>query len=794
MSWRRKVGATSLALAAPLVLSLFPGQAAHAQTLAVDAGDHQGFTRLVIRIGADREWELERTGRTWRLSLSPSIENFDLSGSFDLIQRARIADLSQADDALVMALACDCNVSAFRFRDTYMVIDVSDPDPTAEPSLEVEPPADPDPSREPPQDETTALAPDPDPRPALLPDTATGIPAPDATPPTPRPPTVGEIAAAALPDLARLLTPGPTLAPPASQPAAPAPEPEAPPAPPPAQTARPNIEEAAQIMAEQLARAAAAGLLEPQAGTPLDFADPLAPRTQGGSAAEAVGGAGTPPQEPLTTAPAQPVTAPALEAAPDRLPPTDPPILARNAFDIATAPMPDAAPVQPRLECIGRVHSLADSPTGTAEDGAEEPGLGALRQAVFDERDRLVKDAVVRLATYYLRRGFGAEAVYWLTRLEDPPADLLALGRMVDGLETPDFPHVADTSACSDQELVARYLGGAVKTPVADSEARRIQQGFAALPDQLQRQFGPDIARRLSAEGQVGTARNLRDMLRQSGLLPEAEMLTLDLDLGLTPPTPQLDAAMTQALRDDGAAPAATMSRSLALDRQESRHPDPDRLVAAEALLRETPPGRDADLLWREIAIGHARLGQIDAALATLTAGRDRAPEVWQSAVTGLVADRLSVEDGATLLILAYLVGEDWTETGSEAGRTRVAASRLLAEDGLAEAASRIMAGRPALNVPSRDDDATPARTASGWAASSWAEAAETFPGAQGDIARRMAARESGPDAAAPVTPGDTVDLDALAERVADSRALRDAADALLNRGTTPVAAGGNAP
>jgi hypothetical protein len=284
-------------------------------------------------------------------------------------------------------------------------------------------------------------------------------------------------------------------------------------------------------------------------------------------------------------------------------------------------------------------------------------------------------------------------------------------------------------------------------------------------------------------------------MLRQSGLLPEAEMLTLELDLGLTPPVPQVDVALTQALRDDGATPAATLSRSLARSRQEGKRPDPDRLVAAEALLRETPPGRDADLLWREIAIGHARLGQIDAALATLVAGRDRGPEVWQSAVTDLVADRLSVEDGATLLILAHLVGEDWTATGTEAGQTRVAASRFLAAEGLQEAASRIMSGRPALTVPARDqNDATAASAASGWAESSWAEAAETFSGAQGDIARRMAARETGASGGPPDDPRGGIDLDTLAERVADSRALRDAADALLNRAPPSASAERNAP
>jgi hypothetical protein len=451
-------GRAGFARGAALALSLFLGQAAGAQTLAVDAGDHADFTRLVIRIGPDRDWQLEEVDGTWRLSLSPGIERFDLTGSFDLIQRRRVADLSQEGETLVIALDCDCDVTAFRYRDAFLVVDVSDPDPAAAPATQEASGGDAERSVMVDSDVGRTSSPAP------LYGSGTNNPG-SAGFPEPRAATAGQIAAAALPDLARLLTPGPT---PPRQPSEQLPVPPQPetPALNPVESPRPDLEEAAQIMAEQLARAAAAGLLEPAAGTPLDFADPLPGRMPSASGADAPRNTaeGTPP-DPLTTAPAQPVTAPTIDAAPESLPPADPPILARNAFDIATAPLPDASPVQPRLECVGRVHPLADSLTRPGEDQAEEPGLGALRQAVFDERDRLVEDAVLRLANYYLQRGFGAEAVFWLTRLDDPPDDLVALGKMVDGLEAPQFPRVSDPSACSDQELVFRYLGGAMQAP-----------------------------------------------------------------------------------------------------------------------------------------------------------------------------------------------------------------------------------------------------------------------------------------------------------------------------------------
>lgn len=767
---------TVLAITFAMVL-IAPARDAAAQVLAVEAGEHADFTRLVVRIGEGREWDLDQIDGTWRLTLSPGIDAFDLSSSFDLIQRTRVADLSQDEDALEIALACACRVSAFRYRDTFVVIDVSDPVPEEDagtaPASETAPVVD---------DQTADRA----------------VPATDANvetaseaqversepsgPASPRRATAAEIAAAALPDLSRLLTPGlaldaesedvlttPTPTPPRAddlQPSA-------------TESARPDIEEAAQIMAEQLARAAAAGLLEPSAGTPLTFADPA-------PAAERRAD----PPTPLTIAPAQPLTAGAVDGGPGRLPPSDPPILARNAFDIAAAPRPDAAPVQPRLACVGRVHPLASSAGGT-EETPNVYALGVLRQAVYDDRDQLVEDAVLRLALHYLRLGFGAEAAFWLTRLDNPSGELLALARMADGLETTLYADVTDPSACSDQELLFRYLGGAMKSPIAETEARRIQQGFAALPDQLQRQFGPEIARRLYAEGQAGPAVNIRDMLRRSGVVPEAELLALEFDLGTVPHEPELEAALTEALRDDGAMPAATMARSLALDRQQGRRPDPERVIAAEALLRETPNGRDGDLLWREITIGHARLGQIDAALDVLMDGDSRDPNIWQSAITGLVADRLSVEDSATLLILAHLVGDDWTAQGSETGRIRVAASQFLRDQGLEEAATQIMSGRPALVVPDLDDADAPTAP-SGWAQSPWADAAETFSGAHGDIARRMAAQEEDPGRAADGV-DDVIDLDALSERIADTRALRDAANAILTLAPQPASTGAGA-
>ncbi|HID67950.1 MAG TPA: hypothetical protein EYP31_06770, partial [Roseibacterium sp.] len=204
----------------------------HAQTIQVQSGDHVGFTRLVLSIGADREWALDQEADgQWILALSPTVDGFDTSTSFDLIQRARLADLT-GGETLALDLACACDVSSFRHDGRYLVIDITDPDPNAPAPEQIA------------QDH--ALSQREEERAA---------------------------AAAALPNLANLLlSPGILPSVPAVESvieATHSPESQG------ADTPNPRLAEAAEIMAEQLARAAAAGLLDAALNQPMTFGDPV---------------------------------------------------------------------------------------------------------------------------------------------------------------------------------------------------------------------------------------------------------------------------------------------------------------------------------------------------------------------------------------------------------------------------------------------------------------------------------------------------------------------------------------
>ncbi len=706
-----------------------------AQTVRIQSGDHPGFTRLVLAIGADRDWQLEQqTPEEWALTLDPPVDGFDVTAAFDLIQRTRLAALSGAD-SLSLLLSCACGVESFRFDERFLVIDITDPDPNT-----------------PPPEEPTS------------PDLAER-----------------QAAAAALPDLAELLAtptglpsivPRPQSAPAdADPPIAPAPSAVA------GATENPRLAEAAEIMAEQLARAAAAGLLDASLNQPMTIGDP-------------------PPSHDATPEPdevhaADPMPDPAEDHAAGTEPfPSGPlPIRAETAFDTAIQLDLPMSPHHDAAGCSGTPFDMRDWASGTRFDHE----LGTLRQALFDERDVLTPEGATNLARYYLYYGFGAEAHYWLSELDTPPEDLLHVAALVDGAATAPFPDVETPAACSQGELLWRYLGGSVQMELTSDDTAALQRAFGDLPPGLRDLMGPRLARQLAEDGLVGTARNIRDVVERGGRVDAAIRQALDFDLGISPATGTDDtrSALAEALRDDGGDPVSIMALALAFDRSTGQRPASSRLVAAEALLRENGNGPETGRLWHEVLLGHAALGQIDQALNMLN-DPARIGDAHDRALTDLFADRVMVGDTAALVILAHTHGAEWRPEGSAGGRVQVQAIAALREAGLFEAAQILRDVRRPLILPAPEADPADAEdeTLAAWRARNWGRLAETATGPHGDIAARMASLASAD--AAPGDPQDTAlastgpDLDAMAEVVRDSRDLRATVADLLSRPTPP--------
>jgi len=693
---------------AVLALLLTAGLAL-SQTIAVQSGEHAGFTRLVLDIGAGRDWSLSGEGETRQLALDPPVEGFAIARVFDLIPRTRLAAL-EAGEALTLMLACPCDIRATRHRERYLILDIAEADPA---------------------------------------------PAPDGRPAASEAETVRRQAAAeSLPDMTRLLTgAGPAPAEPASQPRAPV----TPTATDPGEI---DMAEAARIMAEQLARAAASGLLEAAPGRPMSDADPI-------PAAEI-----EPPEPAPDPVVLQPRTPPDLaEPAP---PARGAPLRAETALDAALHRALRAGPQRNQLGCAGVELSLRDWSAGDAV----QHGLGALRLALHDDRDQLQRDAALALARHYLAFGFGAEAAHWLGQIDMPPPDLMVIAALVDARDGPHFPPEPDPLICSEEELLWRYLDGALGAhPLSEEDAGRLQRATAALPIALRDQIAPRIARRLQADGHPLAARNLRDVLQRGGRLSQGAMVQLDRDLGFARAgDAATGAALEEALRVDGADPVGAMTHALAFDRESGLPGSEIRLDAAEALLREHGLGPETGALWQEVVLAHAGTGALDRIVEMLAAADAFPEERRDAALTALISDRVAAQDIATLYLLARLHGASWRAEGSEAGRARVGAIAQLREAGLGDAAERLRAGQRLLILPARPGGAPNAGDAlrSAWQGGDWAGLAAAADGPHRGIARRMLAAEAEGSAAIPM------ELPALAARIADSRDLRAEVAGLL--------------
>lgn len=104
------------------------GQSVSAQSLLVRSGEHEDFTRFVIRIQPGTEWSLDTGPRQAELSIVLPQVRFDTSGIFRRIPRKRVEDVVQTEPGgpLGFRLGCDCRVDAFVEQGNLLVVDVKD--------------------------------------------------------------------------------------------------------------------------------------------------------------------------------------------------------------------------------------------------------------------------------------------------------------------------------------------------------------------------------------------------------------------------------------------------------------------------------------------------------------------------------------------------------------------------------------------------------------------------------------------------------------------------------------------
>jgi len=527
---------------------------ASAQGVTVQSGDHAGFTRLVARIGEDREWQITRDGREIHIAFPPDSPAFDLSRVYDLISHDRLRDVRDLD-GLALSLACDCTISITRYRNRYAVIDIADP--------EDEPPA---------------------PEPAVDLPLFTGR--------------------ATLPQ-----RPGPALPTPPVTPVLDTPQP-----------AGFAMEDAGNLLAEQLARAAAAGLLDPAPGQPLSLGDPL-PRQD-------------PPTEssPPTEAPARPAAAP-------------PPINAANAYDLNLGTTTDRLTISAASSCIPAPARAVSEWSGNI---GFFNGVGRLRADAYDDRGRLDEARALELAELYLVHGFGAEAAFWLGEMQTPPAFQTAMADFVDYRTDGVFGTFADHELCPDDLLLWLFLSDSTAEPLVETTATILAQ-YYALPTILRDMLGPDLARAFVRAGQGGAALEVRAALIRGGRLSPQQMAFLDLDLPGTPTPPEnrLTPANAGTARADAALSHRLMTQIHTLGAA-----TPADLTASDALVLETDPGLIQGGLRHAAALGHALSGNIEGTLAHLSLRGPHDSEALGPVFADILSSLMALDRPAPLLLL----------------------------------------------------------------------------------------------------------------------------------------------
>ncbi|QPM91280.1 hypothetical protein [Pseudooceanicola algae] len=442
-----------------------------AQTATLRSGDHADFTRLTLQLPPGSDWQLEEAPRQLTLRLGGGLDRIDLSRAFSRITRERVANiLPLAELGLDIQLNCNCASEARVSPGDLLIIDVLDRPRTSTvgrltggslPQPGLGGPSGAALSFGASDPMSMSRAPASAPRRAPMVEIAEGPPAPSpAAAPNPEPLTPISPSDRSLEDFTSFAAEAI-----ARLPAAPdIPDPE---------DARLTRELEQQLL-ESISLAATQGLLRPSN----DIKDALqnAPPGQYDNHFVMHG-----PDPGVSSTPSS------LKAAEEN--------------DVS------------RYRLSGSPCTLTMEPLATGEllgDFTDE--LGQLRRDLTGEFDRDNGAAYVTLARFYLKNGFGAEAIRSLETIPVNPdlgAEMSAVGRMLEyGHDSDDGPF-AGKIWCEGEAAVWAALTGERIPPGSDFQRASILNTVTLLPVPLKSYLGPLLAERFVAAQETDIARDI---------------------------------------------------------------------------------------------------------------------------------------------------------------------------------------------------------------------------------------------------------------------------------------------
>jgi hypothetical protein len=609
-------------LAFALWLVLMPA-ALGAETVRLQSGAHEGFSRLVMEFDTPVPWRMVRSDTGYRLAFDRPGLRFDLARVFERIDQDRLASVwaDPATGELVLGIGCACHAMPFELRDRVLVIDIRDGPAPPGSSFELAG----DGRAMPPLAGRAPVRPPP--RPAALPSARPPVPVPalaaaDAA-------TGGMRAAAGYDWLADALGAPPQQAAAPGLPAAPQP------APPPAIAAGPGLAALRDDLLREIGAEAARGTIELATDLPKpNQAAAAPPDTQ---AQVRIGGTGLPVDPASATRPAHSLTADGQRCLPDA------------AVDVGAW-------------------------------GAETPvaeTLSLRTAALYGEFDRVDPEAAGAAVRYFLHLGFGAEARLLMQTLPiDAPEVPLwtALADIVDGKGGAPGP-LAGMEVCDGAVALWALLARGDLRPGDAVQAGAVLRAFSALPLHLRRHLGPTLAARFLARGETATVRAIRDAILRPGGDPGPAVRLMEAELqGAVTGTPD-PAALAPLQAAPGTTAAAATIATIHAIVAGGGAVDLAMLTATEALLREYKGAAEETGLRHALALALASQGDYDQAFAHLPGDGAGRADLW-----AMLAAR-----GPDAAVLTHAVPAGPAQ-GLPPGAARAMAGRLV-DLGFAEAA-----------------------------------------------------------------------------------------------------------
>ncbi|WP_300056581.1 hypothetical protein [uncultured Roseobacter sp.] len=112
-----------------LLVGLCIASMGYASPIVVRSGDHEGFTRLVMQLPNDADWQVTENPGLKIVTISDHSEGFDINRVFDVIPRDQLTSVRSYPSRLELEVSCACGINTFMERGRFLVIDILDGPP-----------------------------------------------------------------------------------------------------------------------------------------------------------------------------------------------------------------------------------------------------------------------------------------------------------------------------------------------------------------------------------------------------------------------------------------------------------------------------------------------------------------------------------------------------------------------------------------------------------------------------------------------------------------------------------------